>query len=103
MLPTGEGAVYLYNYPLMLNGAWLAYVVPFPLLSLMATVTLILAGWLRPDQPWQYPLFDSGNGLALDCFLFLYRFETCVRERYGRWRGRRHHPAADAGLQLDLT
>lgn len=79
-----EGEVYLNKYPLMLNGAWFAYVVLFPLLLLTATVTFVVAEWLRLDRPWPHSLFDSGIGLILICFFYLYRFEPYVRERIHR-------------------
>jgi len=79
-----EGDVYLRKYPVLLNGAWLAYVVLFPLILLGATIALLLAEWFRLDYPMLHSAFDTGIGLALICFFFLYRFEPYVRERIRR-------------------
>jgi hypothetical protein len=76
-----EGQVYLDRYPLMLNGAWIAYVILFPLLLLIATSAFITVEWIKLDWPRPHVVFDTVVAAALVVFFFLYRFQPYVSDK----------------------
>jgi hypothetical protein len=76
-----EGRVYLNEYPLLLDVAWFAYVVLFPLIVVVATVGL--AYWELTDVTYRlfHRIFDGIIALALVVFFFLYRVQPYLTSR----------------------
>lgn len=81
-----EGKVYLNEYPVLLDVAWYAYVVVFPLILISATLGLIYWEWTQLPYPWMHRAFDSAVAAALLVFFFLYRVQPYWANR---WRRRR--------------
>jgi hypothetical protein len=88
-----EGQVYLDKYPMLLNVAWIAYVVVFPLLALIASLGLIVVEWLRLPYPWYHRVFDSAIAFALVACFFLYRVQPYLANK---WRKRRESKSPSA-------
>ncbi len=97
-----EGEAYLEKYPLSVNASWFAYVVIFPLITLIATVSLIVLEWSRLTYPWIHRAFDMMVGTALLACFFLYRVQPYVTEKCrpmagkcrDTWRQWRHRKPA---------
>lgn len=76
-----EGDVYLDRYPLSVNVSWYAYVVIFPLIALIATVTLITLEWDRLPYLLIHRIFDTIVGAAVLACFFLYRVQPYITEK----------------------
>jgi len=74
-----EGKVYLSEYPLLLNAAWFAYVILFPLIVIIATLVLAFWEWTTLPYPVFHRIFDSFIAAALIGFFFLYRGAAFLR------------------------
>lgn len=81
-----EGEMYLSNYPMLLNVAWIAYVIVFPLLATIGTVGLLFweAGHLR--YRWFHTLVDGFVAGAIVAVLLLYRVLPYIWRKWNRWR-----------------
>ncbi len=86
-----EGKVYLNEYPVLLDVAWIAYVVVFPLILIVATVGLLCWEWTRLPYPWPHKVFDSLVTAALLTFFVLYRVQPYVANRWRRRRKQRRN------------
>ncbi len=91
-----EGTVYLRGYPLLLNATWIAYVVIFPIILLVATIGLITWEWRRLPYPVLNRAFDTGVALALIAFLVLYRVAPYIAEKYREKSERKHQESEQA-------
>lgn len=76
-----EGEVYLRGYPLLLNVAWIAYVILFPLIVVVASVGLVVWEWRRLPYPPLNRGFDTLIALTLVIVLLLYRVQPYVAEK----------------------
>lgn len=83
-----EGKVYLDNYPVLLDVAWVAYVVIFPLIIVLATVGLVLWEATQLSFPWFHRLFDGLIAITLVTVLILYRVAPYVSTKWRAWRPR---------------
>jgi hypothetical protein len=81
-----ESTVYLRAYPMLLNVAWIAYGLLFPLIVMGATA--ILATWegLRLPYPLPHILFDVVLAVTLIIFFFVYRVQPDLDKRWHKWR-----------------
>lgn len=88
-----EGKVYLREYPLLLNVAWIAYGVLFPLIIMCATVALLSLELSQLPYPRYHLYFDVFIGGALIFFYFAYRVEptisSIIRKVRTWWQNRR--------------
>jgi hypothetical protein len=85
-----EGKVHLREYPLLLDVAWFAYVILFPLIVMVATLGLAiwevkLTWGLRPLY---HILFDAFVAGTLICVFFLYRVQPALASRWRKWQMR---------------
>lgn len=76
-----EGEAYLNEYPLLLNVAWFAYVLLFPVIVIVATIGLVIWEWLYLPYQLFHLIFDSAIAIALISFFFLYRMEPFLTTR----------------------
>lgn len=81
-----EGKVYLSEYPVLLNVAWIAYGFLFPFIAMFAALGLAI--W---ELAWVlYPIpnifFDAFIAGAFICFYFLYRVQPALASRWAHWR-----------------
>lgn len=76
-----EGKVYLSGYPLLLDVAWFAYVILFPLIVAVATSALVFWEWRRLPYPRLNLAFDTVIAFALIAFLLLYRVQPYVADK----------------------
>ena len=83
-----EGKVYLSEYPVVLDVAWIAYVFLFPLIVMCATAALAFWEWRQLPYPILHRLFDSAIALALIAFFFSYRVHPYLASRWKNWRER---------------
>jgi hypothetical protein len=81
-----EGKVYLREYPLLLDVAWYAYVILFPLIVLFATLGLMIWELIWASYPLYHRLFDVIVALALTCFFFLYRMQPALASQWRKWQ-----------------
>lgn len=81
-----EGKVYLREYPLLLNVAWFAYCLLFPLIIIFATIGLIIWETTQVPYPLYHKLFDVFIAFALICFFFLYRIQPTLASNWKKWR-----------------
>jgi hypothetical protein len=88
-----EGKFYLDNYPLILNVTWLAYVIIFPMIALVATVGLLVWEWHELPYRWFHLVFDSAVATALMVVLFLYRVQPYVARKFKALNSKRRSPA----------
>ncbi len=88
-----EGEVYLRGYPLLFNVAYYAYVIIFPIILILASLSLWV--WERNQLPthWLHKTFDLVLVIAIIGSLFLYRMQPYlsekVRHHWGRIRSTR--------------
>lgn len=83
-----EGRVYLDKYPMLLDVAWFAYVVLFPVIAVAATAALILWEWQRLPHSLPHRIFDTGVALALIGFFVLYRVQPYVAAKVKQLRSK---------------
>jgi hypothetical protein len=85
-----EGKVYLRAYPLLLDVAWFAYVILFPLIVMVATLGLAIwevkLAWV--SYPLYHIIFDIFVAFALICFFFLYRVQPALASGWRKWQMR---------------
>ncbi len=83
-----EGQVYLREYPLLLDAAWFAYGILFPLIVMFATVGLTIweLKWVLYTLP--HIFFDAFIAGAIIVFFFLYRVQPAVASRWRKWQTR---------------
>lgn len=86
-----EGKVYLRGYPLLLDVAWIAYGVLFPLIVMFAALGLTIWELIWVLYPFPHILFDAFVAGALICFFFLYRVQPTLAPRWRNWRMRRRN------------
>lgn len=80
-----EGKVYATEYPLLLDVAWIAYGVLFPLIMLLATLGLICWEWKCLPKTIN-TIFDTAIALLLVLYFFLYRFAPECSSRWRKWK-----------------
>lgn len=68
-----EGEVYLENYPMLLDVAWIAYVVVFPLIGIVATGALAAWEFNRLPYPLFHRVLDLAVAGAIICVFILYQ------------------------------
>jgi hypothetical protein len=83
-----EGKVYLREYPLLLDVAWFAYGILFPLIVMFATFGLAIWELSRVLYPLPHILFDTFIAGALIIFFFLYRVQPAIASRWRKWQTR---------------
>ena len=84
-----EGKVYLSEYPLLLDVAWFAYGILFPLILMVATVGLIMWEISRVEYPLLHILLDTLIAYAIITVFILYRVQPAIAS----WlQKRRAHP-----------
>lgn len=83
-----EGKVYLREYPLLLDVAWFAYCILFPLIVIFATIGLTVWEIIRVPYPFYHKLFDAFIASTLICFFFLYRMQPTLASRWREWQMR---------------
>jgi hypothetical protein len=81
-----EGKVYLQEYPLLLDVAWFAYCILFPIIVIVATIGLIIWEIRQLPYPIYHKLFDELIAIALICFFFVYRMQPSLVSRWRKWR-----------------
>lgn len=77
-----EGKEYLQRYPLLLNWAWLCYVILFPLIVISGTIVLFVTMWVRLRYPIGHKVFVSVCATALVTSFILYRFGASTVEMW---------------------
>jgi hypothetical protein len=80
-----EGKVYLSEYPLLLDVAWFAYHILFPVIVMGATVFLGWVEFWKLPYPPLHILFDVVIATTLIIFFFLYRVQPAL---VARWQKR---------------
>ena len=83
-----EGKVYLKDYPQILDVAWFAYGILFPLIVMVAALALIYWECTRVAYPPLHTLFDVGIAFALIFFFFVYRVQPTLASRWQKRRSR---------------
>lgn len=73
-----EGKVYLDRYQLLLDVAWFAYGIGFPVIAICAACVLAASEWLRLSYPLLHLLFDALLCVAIVTVLFLYRVQPAL-------------------------
>lgn len=84
-----EGEFYLHEYPLMLNAAFYAYVLIFPITAIVGTGALWYWEANRLSAPWPHKVFDGALAVTISGCLFLYRIQPYVV----KWLRRRYRTA----------
>lgn len=83
-----EGEVYLRGYPLLFNVAYYAYIIIFPIILILAAVSLWIWERNQLSTPWLHKAFDLSLVIAIVGSLFLYRMQPYlagkVRQHWGR-------------------
>jgi len=79
-----EGNVYLERYPLLLNWAWLCYVVVFPLVVSVVSILLVQREWTGLPYSIAHKGFDVGIAFLVIVSFLLYRVVPKVHERFIR-------------------
>ncbi len=92
-----EGEVYLREYPMLLNVAWIAYGILFPLSIMFAAGVFVI--WEAKELSYPVPnkLFDSVLSVAIIVFFFSYRIQPTIasnRHKFQEWRRNRKYPAS---------
>lgn len=86
-----EGMVYLNEYPLLLDVAWFAYCILFPLIVIFATVGLSIWEITQVPYPLYHKLFDTFFAINLICCFFLYRMQPALASQWKKWQMRSHN------------
>lgn len=84
-----EGKVYLREYPLLLNVAWFAYCILFPLIVILSTIALLIWEFTQLSYPLYQKIFDALIAVALATFFVLYRVQPSIIPRWRKWQKRR--------------
>lgn len=83
-----EGKVYLRGYPLLLDVAWFAYGILFPLIVIFSTLGLAIWEFVWVPYPLYHRLFDALVALALISFFVLYRVHPALAPQWTKWQER---------------
>jgi hypothetical protein len=83
-----EGKVYLRGYPPLLNIAWFAYVVLFPLIVAIGTAGLLRRELAQLAYPWLLRTLDVVVAASLIVVFLLYRVQPYLAARWRKWRDR---------------
>lgn len=83
-----EGKVYLREYPLVLDVAWFAYGILFPLIVMFAALGLAIWELTWVLYPLPHILFDAFVAGALIFFYFLYLVAPAIASRWRKWQRR---------------
>jgi hypothetical protein len=86
-----EGKVYLRGYPLLLDVAWFAYHVLFPIIVITAACSLVVWEFNQLSYPVAHKIFDITIASALTIFFFLYRVQPFLASGLEKWRIRLSH------------
>lgn len=97
-----EGKVYLSEYPLLLDVAWFAYSILFPLILMFATLTLAIWEFRRLLYPLPHILFDFFIAWALIIFFFLYRVQPAIASRWKTWKKRDRQTSSETAKPEEL-
>lgn len=84
-----EGTVYLRGYPLLLDVAWIAYGIVFPVMAMVTSVALL---WWEIAQLSYATAHKSFDALLAACLMFVfyaYRVHPTLCPKLKRWRKRR--------------
>jgi hypothetical protein len=81
-----EGSLYLSDYPILLNVAWIAYVVLFPLAGTVASIVYLAWEWTELDYPVVHQVFDTVLGVSVVGCFFITRV---IPKIMLTWRSRR--------------
>jgi uncharacterized integral membrane protein len=84
-----EGKVYLSEYPLLLNVAWIAYVFVFPVIVIVATLALAFWEWTGLPYPLVHHILDSVIAGMLIALFFFYQIQPGVASLWRKWRTRK--------------
>jgi hypothetical protein len=87
-----EGKVYLRGYPPLLNMAWFAYVILFPLIVVIATAVLLWRELALLTYPWLLRTFDIAVAVVLILVFLLYRVHPSIAKQWRKWRAHPVHP-----------
>jgi hypothetical protein len=87
-----EGKVYLREYPLLLEVAWIAYGILFPLIIMFAALGLTIWELTWVLYPRYHIFFDAFIAAALICFYFLYRVQPTLASQWRKWKEWRTRP-----------
>lgn len=87
-----EGKQYLHDYPLMLNVAWIAYVVVFPAIVIVVSTALIIMEWQKLETPLLHDIFDTLLAIATAGVFYLYRVDPYVKKKLADRRNKRLEP-----------
>lgn len=101
-----EGAVYLRKYPELLNAAWFAYGILFPVIVMVATVGCCLSEWRGALYPFRHRLFDTIIATALIAFFFLYQTYPAIvsgLKKWREWREHRRQEASKTKSEMDVS
>ncbi len=88
-----EGKVYLREYPLLLDVAWFAYGILFPLLVMSAALWLAMWEWFGLSYSLSHRIVDAFIALALVGVFFLYLMQPTIVSRCRTWKMRRYRRA----------
>ena len=83
-----EGKVYLREYPLLLDVAWIAYTIFFPIIVMFATISLVVWEFRGLLYPLFHIFFDALVASALILFFFLYRVQPAIASRWRKCKTR---------------
>jgi hypothetical protein len=83
-----EGTVYLREYPLLLDVAWFAYIILFPLIVMFAPLGVAIWEFISVSYPRYHVLFDAFIAFVLICFFFLYRVHPALASQWRKWQVR---------------
>ena len=79
-----EGKKYLEEYPFLLDAAWIAYVVLFPTIVIIAIVGLLWWEITRLPYPMLLRIIDIVIAVALGVFFFLYLVPPGLAAKFGK-------------------
>jgi hypothetical protein len=82
-----EGEVYLRNYPLVLNFAWIIYGFVFPALIMLGTLWLLIWELVGLSYPAINQALDGFLGVVLIMVFFSYRMEPTIKSAWEKIAG----------------
>lgn len=83
-----EGNQYLHDYPLMLNVAWYAYVVLFPIVVIFAISWMLVVECSLLESPVIHKIFDTVLGISTASVFYLYRIDPYVKKKIRDWKSK---------------
>jgi hypothetical protein len=84
-----EGKFYLRGYPLLLNVTWIAYVIFFPIIVIVAAVGLYWREFWFLPYSWFYLFLDAIIAAALIAVFFLYRMQPYITRKLNKRKKKR--------------